>query len=255
MTNHISGVEYDALLSSQRRLFSELCLSYEHAWSSPGKKIGLALRRDLLDQPGKFAERIVTRRWGVAEATIRPTRYKSVPRFDDENSHRLTAQLAYHPGFLAGVEGRALEIGKRISSWFGAPPRQLDWVVVCGGEPQVDDLGYWLNTAEWSVELALDCEDIQIDFELEPILPKLWSDTIVSDLRWQLAVSLGLTVPRNFRPPSAIADRPFAQLENPFRPLLDLWGCGVMLSASFLDSESAGTLFVHAEALSAGIEP
>jgi len=198
---------------------------------------------------------VVVRRWGVAEASIRPTRHKSVPRYDDANSHHLTTQLAHHLDFIAGVESHVLEIGRRLSSWFGVPPRQFDWVVVCGDEPQVPDLGYWLDTAAWSVDLALDCEEVPVDFVPAPILPKLWLETIVSDLKWEMAASLGLTVPRNFRPPSAIADRPFAQLRNPFRPILDLWKCGVMLSASFLDAESTATLFVHASALSAGTEP
>jgi hypothetical protein len=255
MTNQIADTEYEALLSSQRRSFSDLCLTYEHAWSDPGKRVGLSLRGDLLAQPRMGAENPVVRRWGVAEASIRPTRHKNVPRYDDANSHHLTAQLAHHLDFIAGVETHVLEIGRRLSSWFGVPPRQFDWVVVCGEAPQVRDLGYWLNTAAWSVDLALDCGEVPVDFVLEPILPKLWLETIVSDLKWEIAASIGLTVPRNFRPPSAIADHPFAQLRNPFRSILDLWGCGVMLNASFLDAESTATLFVHASALSAGTEP
>lgn len=249
MTSRTSGIEIEALVASHRRLFTDMCLVYERAWVNPGSERGFRFLRDHAATRGLSRERDVARRWGVAEASMRPTRYGDAPRFDDAGSHPLTARLADHMPLLIDVEDRVIEIGRRLASWFGAPPGRFDWVVVCGAAPQIGDLGYWLNTAAWSVELALECDDIPVELEFESVLPKLWCETIVSDLQWEVAAGLGMTVPRNYRPPSAIADQPFARLESPFRAVLDLWSCGVMLSTSFLDSQTTATLFVHSGAI------
>lgn len=251
----MSDPEHEALVSSHRRQFADLRLAYERVWCSPDTKGGLDFRRRHAAgaRPGSGHE--VVRRWAVAEPSVRPTRYGDVPRFDDAGSSPLTAQLVLHAKFMNEMEGLTIETGRRLACWFGSPPRRFDWMVVCGVAPQIGNLGYWFDTAAWSAALALECAEIRVDLESDPVLPKLWSETIVSNLKWEVAAARGLTVPRNYRPPRTTADHPFALLENPFRPILDLWACGVMLATPFLDSDSTATLFVHGKALAAGIDP
>ncbi len=251
------GVDFGALYAEQRRRLAELRVAYERAWAGAGQARGIGIPPDLtaLRRPGAAHE--LTRRWAVAPQSGRPLRNHAsrIPRTEQASACVETSMLARYPDFMSGVESLVLEAGDRLTAWFGTLPGGFDWIVTRGGPPQVTDLGYWLDTAAWSAHSALETEGVAVDFRPEPALPKLWTEALVSDLEWQMAVQLNLTVPRDFRPPSAIADRPFALLRNPFRPILDLWRCGVMLAASFSSAEPTATLFVNADALSAGVGP
>lgn len=250
-------IDLEALCAVQKRRFGDLCLAYERAWATAGAGFGIGIPPDLSATSRPSAPPNLVRRWAVAEPSSRPLRghAKRIPRADEAGSHPETAQLAGHPEFMGFVENLVLEIGRCVSPWFGTLPDSFEWVVTHCGPPLVTDLGYWANTAAWSAHLALEAEGVAVDFKPEPKLPKLWTETLVSNLEWQAAAQLGLRVPRDYRPPSAIAGQPFASLSNPFRPILDLWRCGVMLAASFSKSEPAATLFVCAGALSLGVSP
>jgi hypothetical protein len=251
------GVDFGALYAEQRRRLAELRLAYDRAWAGAGQAQGVGIPPDLTVPRRPGAELELPRRWAVALPSGRPLRNHAsrIPRTEQASASAETSMLARNPDFMSGAESLVLEAGDRLTAWFGTLPGGFDWIVTRCGPPQVTDLGYWLDTVAWSAHSALEAEGAAVDFEPEPALPELWAETLVRDLEWQMAVQLDLMVPRDFRPPSAIADRPFALLRNPFRPILDLWRCGVMLAASFSSAEPTATLFVNGDALSAGVGP
>jgi len=237
---------YEALVEALRS-------AHRRSWSHPeGTDAGLLLPADLQERTRRVTHEI-PRRFGSTAASVwnMQTFAPEIPRSAGPvgpGPAHLVSQTAY----VRTIEGLVVELAARVAPWFGRPPTRLDWIVTEGGGPRVFDLGYWLDTAGWSTDVALEDAEIDTPFEPDPELPAPWSAFIAFAVQWEIAARGGLLVPRTYKPPKVIADAPFSNLPNPFVPALELWRCGVLLEATFRE-DAPVVLYVDATALAGGI--
>ena len=224
-------------------VLDEICASlqfaYTRAWlhNDVTPRAGLRFPVTALDPSSNLASPL-PRRWAVAENLGRKKLgcgISNLTRHDDASFHPLIAQLARCERYLIAVESTVLELASRLTPWFGQGPIGFDWVISTVDAPVVTDLGYWLSTITYSLDEGLT----EIGQVLPVVaghndLPVFWKETAADAVKWELAVSLGLTVRWSYGPPVATRDRPYSELQNPFLVVLDLWCAGVMLQASFM---------------------
>lgn len=85
--------------------------------------------------------------------------------------------------------------------------------------------------------------------EVAPKLPPLARACLGGYASWLRAVEHGLEVPSSHWPPDAVKFRPFADIENPFEPMLALWSTGYHLEASFWSTETVLRFYAPALAI------
>jgi hypothetical protein len=247
-----------ALVREAQGTFARLCealsLRYRATWCEPrGRPAGSGeptIPQDILDKYDLLAEHVVThRRWGISDASSRG-RYKfrlaQTTRFDDPESDPSTAMLARSP-LVHTIESLVVETARRLKPWHGKVPDVFEWTIT-DEHPALWTLGYWISTVEWTLE-----EEVPLEFltpTLAPQVPKFLGSFALAAVRWHVAAAHGCTVSSSYAPARATVGVRFADLEDPFMPIIDIWRCGVVLEASFAEGEPAH-IFIHPSTVAA----
>ena len=136
------------------------------------------------------------------------------------------------------VESLVTGGARRMLPWFGAYPVGVDWIVDgFPRPPHVCWLGVWHSVIMDSLKEELEYERVEIYSPPRSGLPREWQETLLAMVRWEIAVAMELEIPRTYSPPSAVRDKLFAEFQNPFVPIVDIWRCGVRISGSFMNSD------------------
>lgn len=228
------------------QLCEELSLRYRAAWCGQGTGSGETTIPEnfLEDYDFSSAHVVARRRWGIADASSRgpagKIRLEQVARFDDPELDPRTATLAQSK-LVHTIEALVAEAGRRLEPWFGKVPDAFDWIIT-DEHPSLWNMGHWISTVEWTLEDEVPLESLTPT--LAPAVPGSFGAFALATVRWRVAAAHGRTVSSSYSPPRAIVGMRFADLNDPFKPIIDIWRCGVTLNTSFSESEPA-LIFVH----------
>ena len=153
-----------------------------------------------------------------------------------------------NPMGMLEAEAHLQVLMDRLSLWGEVPTLPANWCSVRGHLPRAPSLPYVFDLASWSLQYALEQEDITIEGLLAAeVLPKRVQQGLVSKIAWDLALELELEVPGAHWPPSAIKGVPFATLPNPFEAALDLWRTGYLLHVSHSEEGAPEQCWLYAQ--------
>jgi hypothetical protein len=139
---------------------------------------------------------------------------------------------------IADAESAARELFVRLAPWMAGVSPQIEWKRVespprppatfgAGFELASSALLYALEQ-EGITREALAPEDRRLDYVIDRV--------IRLDTGWRMAVERHLEVLPATWPPSTVRGKRFAELANPFEPILQIWDGGYLLEA---DDETA----------------
>ncbi len=156
----------------------------------------------------------------------------------------LPSWLAVH-GAMEQARELVRGLEDRMAPWGMAAPRPISWHLFWGPAPPVRLYGD-MRLPEDSLEDALADAEVDVlglaadDWPL----PHDWTRTALCSLYgWQVASGLGLVVPSGHWPPRALIGVEFADLPNPFEPIVELYCLGFVPSA--WESMDRWNLFVR----------
>lgn len=157
------------------------------------------------------------------------------------------AVLAARADAVNRAEAAALELAARLLPWGATAPRAIEWIVVNGALPDVNDFGSAFSSAEWSVEAAVEAagDAVALGDEFAD-LPRFCRACLAAAENWRRAVARDLEVPGNHWPREAVKWKKFSTLLDPTAAALDVWRTGYVLSAGFSDADPVLRFFASA---------
>ncbi|MCP3137349.1 hypothetical protein [Pyxidicoccus xibeiensis] len=147
---------------------------------------------------------------------------------------RMALTLAADPTGVLAAESATEVLYSRLKPWGARDVTRFRWLGVEDFELRDVSVGVAFNAVLDAVAVSLEEHGVDWDTLLPqpaPAVPYPYLKSIKGYLGWRLAVREGLEVSGASWPLSTVRNRPFAELSNPFEPLLALWATGYVLLA------------------------
>jgi hypothetical protein len=195
---------------------------------------GVASQDFIQDERRRFAMTSEFVNASIAKGELNPSHDERYPP-----TLRVVLTLGSDPAGVAAAELHAKELGRRLEPWGATCPTIAQWLCVDTPQTHVTQLGVACSIALDSLAATLQEESIEpISLEpAEPGLPPFVSQIAGALVGWRLAVERKLSVSPACWPPERVKRRPFAELPNPFEPLVELWMTGYILQSGYKEGD------------------
>jgi len=134
---------------------------------------------------------------------------------------------------MADAERQARAFFERLGPWGASSTPTIEWKSVAAPPPEPATFGGPFELTSAAVLEALEQEGMTreqvapVDKRLDYIVDRL----LRLDHGWRIAAERHLEVLPATWPPSTVRGRDFAELLNPFEPILQIWQLGYLLEA------------------------